>query len=117
MSLATLTIGDTFDNPATLSAGQPSEPYNVFTATSIKATITNEAGTQRYCEVIELDRSTVGSDWTNGVIVYEFTAEITAQIAEHVTKPELGRIETQVEINGKKYSWSTPINIRLGNID
>lgn len=112
--LATLTIGDDFDNSATLYA--QGAAYNVSTATAIKATITNADGTVKYCSDVTLDSGAAGADWANGVIVYNFTAAITAEIADYVRAPEIARLETQVEINGSKYTWAAPINIQMGNI-
>lgn len=114
--LATLSIGDTFDNPATLYAGSPSAAFNASTATAVKATITNADGTIKYCSEVTLSSGATGADWANGVLVYNFTPEITAEIAQYVTKPEIGCLETQVEINGGKYTWTAPINIAMGNI-
>lgn len=114
--LANLTIGDTFDNSATLYTGDPSAPYNCSGATAIKATIASIDGKDKYCSEVTLDSGASGADWTNGVIVYNFTPAVTAEIADHVRAPEIAQLETQVEINGGKYTWTAPINIRLGNI-
>ena len=115
-TLATLVIGDTFDNSATLYAGSPSAAYDVSTATEIKATVTNSDGSEKYCSDVTLSSGAAGADWASGVIVYAFTPTITAEIADHVTEPEIARLETQVTISGNKYTWTAPINIRPGNI-
>lgn len=116
MTLPVLTIGDSFENSATLYIGSPSAAYDVSTATAIKATVTSLDGSIRYCDVLTLSSGDTGADWANGVIVYNFDPTTTAQIATYITKPTKALIETQVEINGGKYTWTQEILIRPGNI-
>lgn len=116
MTIAVLTIGDTFDNTATLYSGDPAVPFSVSAATSIKATITSRDGSFKYCQEVEIDRNAPGSDWVNGVIVYNFAPDITRQIGSHVYSTTIAILETQVEINGSKYTWRAHIKLKMGMI-
>lgn len=117
MTTATLVIGDSFINSATLYTGDPQAAYNAATATAIKAVITNKKGNQAYCDEVTLDSGETGADWTNGVVVFNFTPTITAQIANYVSAPERALVELQVETSGgDKLSWTDEIYIKPGNI-
>ena len=117
MSLSVLTIGDDFTNSATLYTGSTPAAYDVSTATSVKAIITNRLGTQAYTDTVTLSSGATGADWANGVIVYNFTAAVTAAISSYVTVPEIATLETQVELSdGTKFSWFADVHIRPGNV-
>lgn len=119
--IPTLTIGDTYDEDATLY--HKGGVYDCSGATAIKAVIGNDKSTVPWSAEVTLDSNAVGANWANGVVVYNFTHTITAAISSFV-KPEdfnkngllAASIETQVEINGGRYTWTAPINLRMGMI-
>lgn len=115
MSNPVLTIGSDFRNTGTLRSD--GSLYNVASAQSIKATVTNAHSTKNYTSTKTLSINDTGADWGNGVIAFNFSALDTAVIADHVKFPQEAKIEVEVkDANGHFHTFYSDIDIKPGNI-
>ena len=111
-----LVIGDTFWHVVTLLHGSASEAFDFSDASEVTVAIVASGNTEKYCDQYDQSSSRNGADWANGELSLYLPTTITADIANHVTKPQLGKAEIQVTLNGDKFTWYGPVNIIPGHV-
>lgn len=112
-----LVVGDTFWHQITLLHGGSSEPFNAAAAESINVAVIAEDHTQAYCDQVAQDIALLGADWGNGIVSLYLSGTVTAQIAAHITRPTLAKVEIEVVLNGNEFTWYAPVKLIPGYVN
>lgn len=115
--MTTLIIGDDFDETVTLMHGTPSAPYDLSQATQVLAAISSADSSKLLAGPVVCESNAAGADWVNGVVAIGLPEIETVKVRKALRAFGFVRVEIQVEIGGKKYTWSQQIEARNGVIE
>lgn len=111
-----MVLGDYFWQNVTLKAGNFDLAYNVEDATSIKVTIVRADHTQALASAVDMASDTEGANWAVGIVSILMNEEQTAQAKSYITREEIGKLEIQVTIDSRTYTWFAPVRLIPGYI-
>lgn len=108
-----LVAGDTFYHYITLKAGRESKGLDICEAESIKCAVVNVLHSVKMMEEIEVVDSE-GSAWSEGKILLVLPHTSTEKI--FLRQKLLAKLEIQVTINSRKFTWFAPIHLVPGHV-